>query len=151
MPTQVELTGKKVNLWPREPADLMREAIWSSDEETNALDPTVGKIVNHLTFAVKTLDGKHIGTCGVYNYDVRDGQVGIRIGDKKYWGKGYGTDAISILANFCLITLRIAHIWLKVLPTNGRAIRCYEKSGFTKCGKVVYDGIEFVMMERRRT
>jgi len=128
----------------------MREAIWNSDEETNALDPMVGTVVNHQTFAIKTTDGKHIGTCAVYNYDVRDGQIGIRIGDKEYRGKGYGTDAISILINYCLTTLRIAHIWLKVLPTNARAIRCYEKCGFTKCGKVVYDEIEFVMMEIRR-
>ncbi len=144
------MAGYKVNLCPREPTDLMREAIWNSDEETNALDPMVGKIVNHQTFAIKTADGKHIGTCGVYNFDVRGGQVGIRIGDKNYWDKGYGTDAMSILVNYCLATLRIARIWLKVLPTNARAIRCYEKSGFTKCGKVVYDRIEFVVMEIRR-
>jgi len=143
------IAGKKVNLCSREPADLMREAIWNSDPETNALDPIVGKTVNSLMFAIKTLDGKHIGMCSVYNYDARDGQIGIRIGDKEYWGKGYGTNAISALVNYCLATLGIAHIWLKVLPTNERAIRCYEKSGFTKCGKVVYDGIEFVMMERR--
>ena len=139
-----------MDLCPREPADLMREAIWNFDEETNVLDPAVGTIVNHLTFAIKTLDNKHIGTCAVYNYDVRDGQIGIRIGDKEYRGKGYGTDAITILVNYCLTILRIARVWLKVLPTNGRAIRCYEKCGFVKCGKVVYDGIEFVMMEIRR-
>ncbi len=143
------ITGEKVNLCTREHADLMREAIWNSDEEVNALDPMVGIIVNHLTFAVKTLDGKHIGTCDIYNYDVRDGQVGIRIGDKHYWDKGYGTDAISTLVNYCLTTLGITRIWLKVLPTNGRAIRCYEKCGFIKCGKVVYDGIELDMMERK--
>jgi len=143
------ITGNKVNLCSRNQADLMREAIWNSDEETNALDPMAGKIMNCLTFAIKTLDGKHIGTCGVYNFDARDGQIGIRIGDKEYWGKGYGTDAVSALVNCCLTTLGIRHIWLKVLPTNARAIRCYEKCGFTKCGKVVYDGIEFVMMERR--
>ncbi len=143
------IVGEKVNLCSRNQADLIREAIWGSDEETNALDPAVGKMVNSLTFAIKTLDGRHIGTCGVYNYDLRDGQIGIRIGDKEYWGKGYGTDAVRILVNYCLTTLGVAHIWLKVLPTNVRAIRCYEKCGFTRCGKVVYDGIEFVMMDRR--
>ncbi len=143
-------TGKKVRLHHRGEAELMREAIWNSDEETNALDPIVGTTGNHQTFAIKTLGSKHIGTCAVYNFDARDGQVGIRIGNKNYWDKGYGTDAMSILVNYCLTILGIARVWLKVLPTNARAIRCYEKSGFTKCGKVVYDGIEFVMMERRR-
>jgi len=144
-----QITGEKVNLCSRGPTELMREAIWNSDEEMNALDPMVGKTVNYQTFAVKTLDGKHIGTCGVYNFNAYDGQIGIRIGDRNYWDKGYGTDTISTLVNYCLTTLGIAHIWLKVLPENGRAIRCYEKCGFTKCGKVVYDGIEFVMMDRR--
>ena len=138
-----------MNLCSREQADLMRESIWNSDEEMNALDPMAGIIVNHLTFAIKTLDGKHIGTCGVYNFDARDGQIGIRIGDKEYWGKGYGTGAVSLLVDYCLATLGIRHIWLKVIPTNARAIKCYEKCGFVKCGKVVYDGIEFDMMEVR--
>ncbi len=144
------MAGYKVMLCPRGQPELMREAIWNTDPEMNALDPMVGKIVNYQTFAIKTLDGKHIGTCAVYNFDARDGQIGIRVGDKQYWDKGYGTDAISALVNYCLTTLGIAHIWLKVLPTNARAIRCYEKCEFVKCGKVVYDGIEFVKMEMRR-
>ena len=144
------ITGSKVNLCSRNQADLMREAIWSSDKELNALDPSVGKTVNSQVFAIKTLDGKYIGMCSVYNFNASDGQIGIRIGDKHYWDKGYGTDAISTLVNYCLTTLGIAHIWLKGLPTNARAIRCYEKCGFTKCGKMLYDEIEFVMMDRRR-
>ncbi len=144
------IAGEKVRLCQKEQLDLVREAVWNSDEETNTLDPAVGIVVSGLSFAIKTLDGKHIGMCGVYNFDANDGQIGIRIGDKEYWGKGYGTDAVSILVNYCLTTLHIAHIWLKVLPTNARAIRCYEKCGFTKCGKIVYDEIEFVMMDRRR-
>ena len=144
------IAGEKVRLSQPGWADLARDSIWLLDDELNALDPAVGKIVNSLSFAIQTLDGKHIGMCGVYNFSACDGQIGIRIGDKKYWGKGYGTDTVSILVNFCLTILGVARIWLKVLPTNGRAIRCYEKCGFTKCGKIVYDEIEFVMMDKRR-
>jgi len=142
------IIGEKVKLCSREQTELMREAIWNSDEEINTLDPPTGVMVNSEMFAIKTLDGKHIGTCSIYNYNAYNGQIGIRIGDKKYWGKGYGTDTISTLVNYSLTTLGIAYIWLKVLPTNARAIRCYEKSGFTRSGKIVYDGIEFITMGR---
>ncbi len=55
----------------------------------------------------------------------------IIIGEKEYWGKGYGTQAIKIL----LVKAKkigITKIYLEVRPDNVRAIRAYEKSGFKK-------------------
>lgn len=145
----MEEPGALVRLRLRTPVDAIRENLWCIDPEIVALDPHVGLISNVQAFAIETLEGVHIGSCSVYNYSRYKGQLGILIGDKNYWGKGYGTDTMRLLINHCLTTMGIKHLWVKVLPENVRAQRCYEKSGFVRCGKIVVDGIEFIMMERR--
>lgn len=55
----------------------------------------------------------------------------IIIGEKKYWGKGYGSKAIKLLIQKAK-RLKIFKIYLEVRPTNARAIRAYEHCGFYK-------------------
>ena len=53
----------------------------------------------------------------------------IVIGNKKYWGKGYGVKAIKLLLTKAK-RLDIRKIYLEVRPENIRAIKAYEKVGF---------------------
>lgn len=55
----------------------------------------------------------------------------IIIGEKKYWNKGYGSEAIKILIKKTK-NLKINKIYLEVRPNNIRAIKAYEKCGFKK-------------------
>lgn len=141
--------GGKVRLRERQPEDLLREAIWAADAELQAFDPPVGVIINNYPLSIVTLEGKHIGTCSLYNVGEYHAQLGIRIGDKSYWDKGYGADAVKALVDYCFTVIGVKHIWLKVLPANVRAIKCYEKCGFSVCGRLLYDEREFVMMDIR--
>ena len=61
----------------------------------------------------------------------------IVIGEKKYWGKGYGSKAIDIIIKKAK-RLGISKIYLEVRPTNIRAIRAYENCGFQKIKKILY-------------
>jgi RimJ/RimL family protein N-acetyltransferase len=56
--------------------------------------------------------------------------VGIFISDRRYLGKGYGTDALNALVDFGFGELRLERIELEVYDYNLRAIRSYEKAGF---------------------
>lgn len=55
----------------------------------------------------------------------------IIIGEKQYWGKGYGTEAVGKLMDLA-VKDGIRMIFLEVRPDNLRAIRAYEKCGFTQ-------------------
>lgn len=57
----------------------------------------------------------------------------IIIGEKEYWGKGYGTEAIKLLLNKAK-EFNINKIFLEVRPENKRAIKAYGKCGFVKSG-----------------
>jgi RimJ/RimL family protein N-acetyltransferase len=85
------------------------------------------------SFAIETLeDGKYIGGCGINEINWKNSwaTIGIFIGDKNYWGRGYGTDAIDTLVKFIFEQLNINKIKLEVFSFNERAINSYKKVGF---------------------
>jgi len=125
--------------------DYQDSYAWEADPEIHQLNPPVGRLSNYHAYAIDA-DGKHIGTCFMQNVDGESGELAIEIGDKDYWGKGYGTEAVRALVNQWLSN-GLKRIWLKVLPWNARAIRCYQKAGFAHKGHLVLDGIEFLVME----
>ena len=56
--------------------------------------------------------------------------MGIVIGEKSEWSKGYGTDAIRTLLDLGFCEMNLHRIFLRVDSDNARGIRCYEKAGF---------------------
>ena len=80
---------------------------------------------------------KLIGSCGFFNLDQRNRstEFGIMIGEKAYWNQGYGTESVRLLCQHGFHTLHLHRIYLRVLETNPRAIRAYEKAGFTHEGR----------------
>ena len=78
-----------------------------------------------------------IGNCGYDSIDHinQTAGIGIFIGNKNYWNKGYGTEALILLMDHGFKALNLHNIHLSVYSFNERAIKCYEKIGFTKIGK----------------
>ena len=78
-----------------------------------------------------------IGNIGFFKIDSisRSAEVGIMIGDKDYWNKGYGTEAMQLILKHGFETLNLNRIFLRVFANNPRAIRCYEKVGFVHEGR----------------
>lgn len=146
----MNITGKTICIRNRKTSDYAKETVWSLDNEVTQYDPVAGKVYNRQLFSIETLGGEHIGTCSLYNQTLTEIQLGIRIGDKNYWGKGYGVEAVSLLTIYCFGVIGIDRVWLKVLPSNTRAIRCYRKCGFRFCGRLALNGYEFLVMEKRK-
>lgn len=146
----MNVSGKKVRLRDRRYEDSAREGMWELDSQVRALDPGAGTVFSSRKYSIETLDGQHIGSCALYNMTETQVQLGIRIGDRNYWGGGYGTEAVRLLVSYCFLTSRIDTIWLKVLPDNTRAIKSYEKCGFVHTGKLALNGYAFTTMEIRR-
>lgn len=89
-------------------------------------------------FAVETADGVHIGNIGLHdiNWQYRQVALGIVIGEKEYWGKGYGSDAIRTLLRFAFQEMNLRRVFLRVREDNARGIRAYEKCGFQQEGRM---------------
>ncbi len=110
------------------PMNLEDETTWFENRS---------KSKDSFVFAILTLDeNKLIGNCGLHNVDLKNRKAvfGIFIGDKNYWGKGYGTDATRTLLRFGFEELGLNRVELEVYAFNPRAQRAYEKAGFRRDG-----------------
>lgn len=90
-------------------------------------------------FSIRTLaEDKLIGELGldVVNWPGRDAFVGLGIGESEYWGKGYGTDVMNVLLRFAFDEINLHRVTLTVFEYNPRAIRSYEKAGFSHEGRL---------------
>jgi RimJ/RimL family protein N-acetyltransferase len=81
-------------------------------------------------------DRKYLGGVAFHgiNWHNRAAGVGIVIGDKSYWGRGYGSDAMRVLMRLGFDKLNLHRLWLHVYEFNQRAIASYERCGFKREG-----------------
>ncbi|HML06235.1 MAG TPA: GNAT family protein [Methanobacterium sp.] len=76
-----------------------------------------------------------IGTCG-YNSWIKKssrGEIGYELG-KKYWGNGYGTEAIAEIINYGFKKMNLNRIEAFTVPEATSSINLLKKLGFKKEG-----------------
>ena len=66
----------------------------------------------------------------------RHAEIGIFIGDKSEWSKGYGRKALKLMLNYGFNTLNLNRIYLQVYENNLRGIRSYKAAGFVEEGRM---------------
>ena len=106
------------------PTDVHQERAWISRA---LVSPEQQRV-----FVIEDEESRPIGTCGLRAIDPTAGTatLGIMIGEKKAWGRGYGTAAVKALLRHAFEGLGLAVVRLSCHVDNTRALRCYEKSGF---------------------
>ncbi len=148
----MKLEGGKVCLKPILKKHLPLFLKWFADEEvarhTQIIPPTT--MQEELEWYKKTKSDpdetgfsiyiknttKPIGNCGIHanakRKDKYKGEtfIGILIGERKEWNKGYGTDAIKTLLDYCKKVRGEKAVYLSVDTANKRAQHAYEKCGF---------------------
>jgi RimJ/RimL family protein N-acetyltransferase len=145
--------GEKVLLRPMKQEDVARLHEFNQDPELYVLDssyPRASALQAAQTFyesrtkpneetvgfAIEA-DGKYIGDCGLGGLKDRHGnlELGIGIGDRDYWGRGYGRDAVKLLLHYGFHYCGARRIFLTTHAKNERAIRCYLACGFVEEGR----------------
>lgn len=140
------LTGEKVDLVAAERAYVPMYVKWINDPDVTRwlkTDPPLSVEMEHawvdrlrrerkMTFTILTKDGRPIGNLGIedISWRYKRATIGIMIGEKELWGKGYGTDAIMTLLRYCFEELGIRRVELITDSENLRAQRAYQKCGF---------------------
>lgn len=108
---------------------------------------TVAKASNQMLLAIILgSSGLHIGNIkiGPINWTHSKATIGIMIGDKGCWGKGYATEAVGLVVEHAFSSMNLNRLELGVCSENIGAIRSYEKAGFRIEGRFrksgFYDG-----------
>jgi RimJ/RimL family protein N-acetyltransferase len=159
-----KLEGRHIYLSPMSSEDAEKYVEWLNDLEVthylNMARRTVSvekekeflqrMVKEENIFAIIRKDkDRLIGNCGLHNVDGinRTAELGIFIGDKSCWGKGYGEEAVKLLLDHGFNILNLKNIMLRVFSFNERARRCYEKCGFKTIGSrrkaIVYGSKEY--------
>lgn len=144
------LKGEKTILRPIKMSDAERYARWLSDPEVHQFLARRQKMTvqeekkflrrlmknkSEHVFAIDTKKGVHIGSVGLkFTEQDKRAELGIVIGDKEYWGRGCGTDAMKTILRYGFGKLKLHKIELGVMSYNPRAIAVYEKLGFRREG-----------------
>ena len=118
-----------------DPSRLFSEKKWKEWLEKDLDKETPDEVF----FAICTLEKDVlIGFIGLFELFKHHGDtlVAIALGERKFWGKGYGTDAMQIMLRYAFNELNLRKAGLIVFEYNTRAIRSYEKVGFINEGCV---------------
>lgn len=91
-----------------------------------------------LFFMIQTLEeDRVIGQISLADLNLTTGNawLGIGIGDRDCWGKGYGTDAMQLLLRYVFEQVNLRRVSLEVHEYNTCGIRLYKKLGFQVEGR----------------
>jgi len=90
-------------------------------------------------FIIRTLaEDRPIGFIGLEDIQWTHGDavLAVGLGEREYWGRGYGTDALRVMLRYAFTELNLHRVTLDVFEYNPRAIRSYEKVGFVVEGRL---------------
>ncbi|WP_300440789.1 GNAT family N-acetyltransferase [Christiangramia sp.] len=148
------LKGKKVFLRAVEPEDLdfvhqieNNEDFW----EISATQSPYSKFlirqyienahrdiydIKQLRLVICTKRGRPLGLIDVFDLEPRDKRaaIGILIANKKDRKKGFGSESLSLLCNYCFTHLGLHQVYANVNANNKESMRVFESNGFRKVG-----------------
>ncbi|MBM7631200.1 GNAT family N-acetyltransferase [Geomicrobium sediminis] len=97
----------------------------------------VGDSHSRTYMIVNTKSNTPIGVTSLIHIDTknRNAEMIIDIGEKEYWGSGYGFEAVNVLLKYAFLEQNFHRISLNVFAFNERAIHLYERIGFQQEGR----------------
>jgi RimJ/RimL family protein N-acetyltransferase len=166
------LSGKKISLKKLSAEASSKDYLsWMYDynvikfTETRLEPKTQSDIINfiekgndfrNITFGIFHIENNiHIGNIklGNINWVHRFADIGLIIGDTKYWGQGIATEAISLIINFSFNFLNLHKLYAGAYHVNTNSIKAFKKNGFSishiEKKKYFYEGnfVDSVVLE----
>lgn len=148
------LKGEKVYLRALEPEDLDFVHQIENDEEFWEISSTQAPYskflirqyienahrdiydIKQLRLVICSKRGRQLGLIDVYDLEPKDKRaaIGILIANKKDRKKGFGTESLSLLCDYCFTHLGLHQVYASVTANNKESMRVFESNGFRKIG-----------------
>jgi [ribosomal protein S5]-alanine N-acetyltransferase len=143
--------GPKITLGAFVPEDYRAMYCWANDVAAARLDGAfrpanlrdviatceTGSDTSRVMLAIRQrIDPKIIGYINIHNVSAvhRSADLGMRIGEERHRGQGFGKGALAMALDYCWNHLNLERIGLVVFRHNARAIAAYAACGFKKEG-----------------
>lgn len=158
--------------------DVINLFYWSIDKELNKYDPKpiptnskelIEECDNYCTkfdeevmnkniedrkykyFIITNNKDIPIGFVNFFRIDklMRQGEMGIMLGDKKYWNKNIAFTAVRVVVNYIFFNMNIDRIYIETGENNTPALKLFNKLNFIKCDEFIQDhDFKFIVMEK---
>lgn len=125
-------------------ADSDPAQLWSAKKIKEFIEKDAENNQNSFRFCIRTLaDDTLIGGVGLWirSWHHADSMLGISIGDRNYWGRGYGSEAVALMVQYAFLELNLRRVTLGLHAYNERALKTYEKVGFKLEGCMRGEGL----------
>jgi diamine N-acetyltransferase len=150
----MKLTGEKISLRAIEPQDIDVLYQWENDTEnwlvSNTQTPFSRFVLEQYIasahediYSAKQLrliicdpENKAVGSIDLFDFEpnhLRAG-IGILIAEKTDRKKGYASEALNLLINYCFDTLNLHQIYCNITTDNETSILLFQKHGFQITG-----------------
>jgi RimJ/RimL family protein N-acetyltransferase len=150
------IKGMKVALTPQQRENVTTYWKWICDPEVNAgltnsgacvsieneygwYDNNIAKAgAGSVNFDIHEVNGMRlVGDCALFDINHAEGtaELGIVIGEKDCWNRGYATETVALLARYAFDVLGLGSVILNVYDFNERAVAAYRKAGFREVGR----------------
>lgn len=150
------LQGARVHLTALHLDNIHKHLEWNNDAELNYLDSELPHQVetfgafkrrfeqmvyapspDSLDLEIYAEDDRLIGVAYLANLSDhhRHGSIGVTIGDRAYWGKGYGRESLDVILAYCFGELGLHRISAETFEYNAAWKRLVEETGFRKEGE----------------
>ena len=148
------LSGTKIKLRAIEPSDIDLLHKWENDRSIWRVSNTVTdfsrqaikEYIASITdiYADKQLrlmicftsNNKSIGCIDLFDFDSNNMKagVGILIAESSERQKGYASEALYLLINYCFTTLNLHQLYCNIHVDNAASLRLFKKNGFQEIG-----------------
>jgi diamine N-acetyltransferase len=150
----MHLKGHLISLRALEPSDLELLYQWENNPLVWHLSNTTAPFSKHilkeyienakhdiyvtkqLRLIINTPKYGPIGCIDLFDFDPTNQRagIGILIADDQHRGKGYASEALEILCNYCFSTLHLHQLYCNINADNFKSINLFTKTGFTQSG-----------------
>ncbi|NND71673.1 MAG: GNAT family N-acetyltransferase [Rhodothermales bacterium] len=153
----MDIAGQRLKFTPLQYSNIYKHFEWNNDPELNRLDSEMPFIEeafgdfkkrfeemlyhphpNSLDFEIHLNDGTLIGVA--YISDVsehnRHCHASFTIGDRNFWGKGYGREAMDVILGYCFNELGMHLVMTDTFEYNQAWRRLVDWAGFEHQGTI---------------
>lgn len=117
-------------------AKLLARARGSKEDQVRQWLARFASDAGNMLFIIASLENDDpLGYLQINGIDdvSRSAELGICLGPQAQ-GRGYGGEAIQLVGEYLRRIWNMRKLSVKVSANNPRALRCYEKKGFQRCG-----------------
>lgn len=144
-----EVLAKAFVKWDRDTeqhrlADSDPAQLWSEKKIKEFMEKRAENNSRSFRFSIRTLaDDTLIGGVGLWlsSWTHAETWLGISIGERDYWGRGYGSEAVGLAVQYAFLELNLRRVSLGLHAYNERALKAYEKVGFKLEGRMRGEGL----------